>query len=59
LNREGTKDAKERSLRTIVFWSYLTAGVIAGVVILVMSVTGVLLTYERQLIAWSLASSAT
>jgi uncharacterized iron-regulated membrane protein len=40
-------------MRTIVFWSHLTAGVIAGVVILVMSVTGVLLTYERQLIAWS------
>jgi uncharacterized iron-regulated membrane protein len=31
----------------------LIAGVTAGLVILVMSVTGVLLTYERQLIAWS------
>jgi uncharacterized iron-regulated membrane protein len=40
-------------LRTVLFWSHLTAGVIAGVVILVMSLTGVLLTYERQLIEWS------
>jgi uncharacterized iron-regulated membrane protein len=40
-------------LRTLVFWPHLIAGVVAGVVILVMSVTGVILTYERQLIAWS------
>jgi len=40
-------------LRTLIFWPHLCAGVTAGIVILVMSVTGVLLTYERQLIAWS------
>jgi uncharacterized iron-regulated membrane protein len=40
-------------LRTFIFWPHLIAGITAGVVILVMSVTGVLLTYERQLIAWS------
>ena len=40
-------------LRTVIFWPHLVAGVVAGVVILVMSVTGVLLTYERQMIAWS------
>ena len=40
-------------LRTLIFWPHLVAGVLAGVLILVMSVTGVLLTYERQLIAWS------
>src|SRR5689334_14740310 len=40
-------------LRTLLFWPHLVAGITAGVVILVMSVTGVLLTYERQLIAWS------
>ena len=40
-------------LRTLIFWPHLIAGVTAGVVIFVMSVTGVLLTYERQLIAWS------
>jgi uncharacterized iron-regulated membrane protein len=40
-------------LRTLIFWPHLFAGVTAGIVILVMSVTGVLLTYERQLISWS------
>ena len=41
------------TLRKFIFWPHLIAGVLAGIVILVMSVTGVLLTYERQLIAWS------
>jgi uncharacterized iron-regulated membrane protein len=40
-------------LRTLLFWPHLIAGVLAGAVILVMSVTGVLLTYERQLVEWS------
>ncbi len=41
------------TLRTLVFWPHLIAGVSAGLLILLMSVTGVLLMYERQLIAWS------
>ena len=41
------------SFRTILFWTHLVAGVTAGIVILVMSVTGVLLTYEKQLVAWA------
>jgi uncharacterized iron-regulated membrane protein len=40
-------------LRTVIFWPHLIAGIIAGSIILIMSVTGVLLTYERQMIAWS------
>lgn len=40
-------------LRTLLFWAHLAAGVTAGIVILLMSATGVLLTYERQLIEWS------
>ena len=40
-------------LRSVIFWPHLVAGVIAGTIILIMSITGVLLTYERQLIAWS------
>lgn len=40
-------------LRTLVFWPHLVAGILAGSVILLMCVTGVLLTYERQLIAWA------
>lgn len=39
------------SVRSVFFWAHLTAGVTAGLVILMMSVTGVLLTYERQLVA--------
>ena len=41
------------TLRTLIFWPHLIAGVLAGSVILLMSVTGVLLTYERQMVAWS------
>jgi uncharacterized iron-regulated membrane protein len=41
------------TLRRVLFWAHLTAGVCAGVVILTMSFTGVLLMYERQLIEWS------
>lgn len=39
--------------RKILFWTHLVGGVLAGIVILIMSVTGVLLTYEKQMIAWS------
>jgi uncharacterized iron-regulated membrane protein len=40
-------------LRRIIFWLHLTAGVLAGTVILVMSVTGVLLAFERQIVAFA------
>lgn len=40
-------------MRKILFWSHLSVGVVAGLVILMMSVTGVLLTYERQIVAWA------
>ena len=39
--------------RKTIFWLHLAAGVFAGIVVLIMSVTGVLLTYERQIIAWA------
>lgn len=38
------------TIRKAIFWMHLGAGILAGIIILVMSVTGVLLTYERQLI---------
>jgi len=41
------------TLRTVFFWLHLSAGVVAGAIVLLMSVTGVALTYERQMIAWS------
>ena len=40
-------------LRTLLFWPHLAAGVLAGAVILLMSFTGVVLMYERQIIAWA------
>jgi len=40
-------------LRTLLFWPHLVAGALAGALILLMSATGVLLTYERQLVEWS------
>lgn len=40
-------------LRSVIFWLHLAAGVVAGSVILIMAVTGVLLTYERQILEWA------
>jgi uncharacterized iron-regulated membrane protein len=37
----------------LVFWLHLIAGAVTGLVILQASVTGVLLMYERQLVAWA------
>lgn len=39
--------------RKLIFWCHLAVGVTAAVIILIMSATGVLLTYERQMIAWA------
>ncbi len=39
------------SIRRLLFWAHLVAGLLAGSVILLMSVTGVLLGFERQMIA--------
>ena len=38
--------------RTVIFWSHLSCGVVAGLAVLMLSVTGVLLTYERQILNW-------
>ncbi|HEX2187980.1 MAG TPA: PepSY-associated TM helix domain-containing protein, partial [Longimicrobiaceae bacterium] len=40
-------------LRTLLFWMHLATGVLVAAVVLVMSVTGVLLTYQRQVTAWA------
>ncbi|HEX5876222.1 MAG TPA: PepSY-associated TM helix domain-containing protein [Pyrinomonadaceae bacterium] len=42
-----------KKLRKIIFWCHLPLGVIAGLVILNMCVTGVLLTYEKQITSWA------
>jgi len=39
-----------KSFRKIIFWLHLIGGVTAGVIILLMSLTGVILTYERQML---------
>ncbi len=40
-------------LRKAVFWIHLSCGVVAGLVIGMMSVTGVMLAFERQIVAWA------
>ena len=42
------------SLRRTIFWVHLAVGVAAAIAILVMAVTGVILTYEAQLNRWAL-----
>lgn len=39
-------------LRQFIFWSHLITGISAGIVIFIMSATGVLLTYEKQILEW-------
>ena len=39
-------------IRSIIFWTHLTCGIAAGIVVFTMSLTGVLLTYERQINNW-------
>jgi uncharacterized iron-regulated membrane protein len=41
-----------RRVRKTIFWLHLSAGLTAGVFILLMGVTGILLAYERQILAW-------
>jgi uncharacterized iron-regulated membrane protein len=40
-------------MRKILFWVHLVMGVAAGLIIFVMCVTGVLLTFERQMTDWA------
>ncbi len=40
-------------LRPVAFWLHLATGAIAGVVILILCVTGLLLTFQRQIVAWA------
>ena len=41
-------------IRKTIFWIHLLCGVTAGVVVLMMSATGVVLTYERQMLDWAI-----
>ena len=42
-----------KTVHRIIFWSHLLAGCIAGVVIFIMSATGVILMYEHQLVEYA------
>jgi uncharacterized iron-regulated membrane protein len=41
------------TVRKLIFWPHLIAGSIAGIVIFLMSVTGILLAYQRQIVSWA------
>jgi uncharacterized iron-regulated membrane protein len=38
------------TFRKLLFWTHLTAGVMAGIVIFIMSITGVLLAFQREIV---------
>jgi uncharacterized iron-regulated membrane protein len=39
--------------RTILFWCHLTVAVCVAIVVVIMSATGVLLTYQKQMTSWA------
>ncbi|MCY1082916.1 PepSY-associated TM helix domain-containing protein [Archangium lansingense] len=41
------------TLRKIIFWPHLVSGIIAGIVIGIMSLTGVAIAFEPQILAWA------
>jgi uncharacterized iron-regulated membrane protein len=41
-----------RAARKAIFWLHLAAGLAAGLVILLLALTGALLAYERQILEW-------
>lgn len=41
------------TIRKTIFWTHLAAGVVSALVVVMMSFTGVLLTYERQIKEWA------
>jgi uncharacterized iron-regulated membrane protein len=42
-----------KTFRTVLFWTHLACGIAAGAVVLIMCVTGVALTYEKQMLEWA------
>src|SRR5687768_12387898 len=41
------------TFRKIIFWPHLVAGILAGLIIAVMSITGVALSFQPQILAWA------
>ena len=46
-------------MRKARFWTHLVVGLVAGIVVFIMSVTGVLLMYQKQITAWADAAKVT
>lgn len=42
-----------KQFRKLIFWCHLTTGTLAGIIIFIMSVTGVLLAFEKQITRWA------
>jgi len=42
-----------RRFRRILFWTHLAIGLAAGALVFIMAVTGVLLTYQKQMTGWA------
>lgn len=42
-----------KQLRTFVFWSHLAVGAVVAAIVVIMSATGVLLTYQKQMTLWA------
>ena len=40
-------------VRDVIFWCHLVVAVCAGLIVVVMSATGVLLTYQKQVTSWA------
>lgn len=40
------------TIRSTIFWSHLVLGLLAGIVIAVMSITGVAIAFEEEILAW-------
>src|SRR5688572_26583529 len=51
--RVATPTPMAQRIRTVFFWLHLAAGLTAGVVVFIMSATGVLLTFEKQLLYYA------
>jgi uncharacterized iron-regulated membrane protein len=47
------EEVRSVPLRQVIFWLHLVTGVLAGLVIGIMSVTGVLLAFERQIVTFA------
>ncbi|QSQ25886.1 PepSY domain-containing protein [Pyxidicoccus parkwayensis] len=42
-----------RTFRNVIFWIHLVVGLVAGLVILVMSLTGTAIAFESQIVEWA------